>query len=93
MNNIFHFIIFSVSIVSVFAQTKGTISGSEDNKTGEGLPWNLKIKGTYYGAHVFGNFKIQNINHGTYQLMLHCLDIRKQLTGIVVSEEKYAARY
>ena len=85
------FFVFSVS--TVLPQTKGTITGTvKDKKTGEGLPSvNLKIKGTYYGAasDVFGNFKIQNISAGTYQLDVTLLGYKNiQITGVIVSEGK-----
>jgi outer membrane receptor protein involved in Fe transport len=55
-----------------YSQTTGVIKGRiTDDKTKEGLPSvNILIKGTYYGAatDIDGNFKIEKVNPGTYNL-------------------------
>lgn len=57
---------------AAYSQTTGVIKGRiTDDKTKEGLPSvNILIKGTYYGAatDIDGNFTIEKVNPGTYNL-------------------------
>ncbi|MBI3189072.1 MAG: TonB-dependent receptor [Ignavibacteriales bacterium] len=66
----FNLILLLVIHQTLFAQSKGTISGTVvDSKNKEPLPSvNVIVKGTYYGAatNLDGKFTIQNVNPGTY---------------------------
>ncbi len=71
------------------AQNTGTIKGRViDEKTNEGLPSvNIVIKGTYYGAATDfdGNYKIEKINPGTYNIDVTLLGYKAvQYTAIKV---------
>ncbi|MBS4028302.1 MAG: TonB-dependent receptor [Ignavibacteriales bacterium] len=82
-----------VSVSFLHSQTKGIISGKvTDKRTNEALPAvNILIKGTYYGAasDLDGNYKILNVNPGTYALNVTLLGYKAfQMTGIVVQEGK-----
>jgi outer membrane receptor protein involved in Fe transport len=75
------------------AQTTGTIVGKiVDEKSKEGLPSvNVKIKGTYYGAasDMDGNFKIEKVNPGTYNIDITLLGYKTvQYSGIKVEAGK-----
>ncbi len=78
--------IFLFSIVSVFAQETGSLSGKvTDKKTGEAVPGvNIVLKGTYYGAStdLNGVFRIKNISPGTYNLEVSFIGYKSvQYTG------------
>ena len=66
------FTIFFLLTCSLVAQQVGNLAGKVvDAKTGEALPGvNIILKGTYYGAatDVNGNFKIDNISVGSYNV-------------------------
>ncbi len=71
----------------------GTIVGRVvDENTGEGLPAaNILVKGTYYGASTDfeGNYKIERINPGTYNLDVTLLGYKTvQYSGIKVEANK-----
>lgn len=79
---LFSFILISVS----FAQNVGSISGKiTDAKTGESLIGvNIILKGTYYGAatDINGNFRINNIQAGTYTIEVSYIGYKTvQFTG------------
>ncbi|MCK9409092.1 MAG: TonB-dependent receptor, partial [Bacteroidetes bacterium] len=86
-------ILVVVSVVSLFSQGKGAISGRViDVKSGEGLPSvNVKIKGTYYGASsdFDGNYVIRNVNPGVYTVEFLVLGYKAvQHTGVKVKEDE-----
>ncbi len=73
-----------------FAQTKGTLKGRiTDGKNGDGLPGvNVMVKGTYYGAatDLDGNYRISNVNPGTYTLEISMIGFKQvQNTGVKVN--------
>jgi hypothetical protein len=75
------------------AQSTGSIVGRiVDEKTKEGLPSvNVKVKGTYYGAasDFDGNFKIEKMNPGTYNIDITLLGYKEvQYSGIKVEAGK-----
>ncbi|HLP15691.1 MAG TPA: TonB-dependent receptor [Bacteroidota bacterium] len=75
------------------AQSTGTIVGRIiDEKTKEGLPSvNVKVKGTYYGAasDFDGNFKIEKMNPGTYNIDVTLLGYKEvQYSGMKVEAGK-----
>ncbi len=75
------------------ALTTGTIKGRiTDSKTGEGLPSvNIIAKGTYYGAasDFDGNYKIEKINPGVYNLAITLLGYKAtEYTGVKVEAGK-----
>ena len=78
----------------LFAQNSGTISGKiTDEKSGVGLPGvNIMIKGTYYGtaSDVDGNYRITNINPGSYDIEISMIGYKVILkTGVeIVSGDK-----
>ncbi len=79
---LFSFILISTS----FAQNVGSISGKiTDAKTGESLIGvNIILKGTYYGAatDINGNFRINNIQAGTYTIEVSYIGYKTvQFTG------------
>ncbi|MDI6780264.1 MAG: TonB-dependent receptor [Bacteroidota bacterium] len=83
--------IFSLILFAqfIFAQSKGTISGTViDKLTGDALPSvNVVIKGTYYGAasDFEGKFAIPNIGPGSYTIEATLLGYKTmQYTGIKV---------
>ena len=82
-----------VSTAVLTAQDKGTIKGRvKDDKTGEGLPAvNVKLKGTYYGAStdIDGNYRITNLNPGTYVIEMTIIGYTTvELTDIKVEAGK-----
>jgi outer membrane receptor protein involved in Fe transport len=84
---IFYLVLFTQF---VFAQSKGTISGTVvDKLTGESLPSvNVVIKSTYYGAasDFDGKFTIPNINPGSYTIEATLLGYKTmQFTGVKVA--------
>ena len=78
----------------LFAQNSGTISGKiTDEKSGVGMPGgNIMIKGTYYGtaSDVDGNYRITNINPGSYDIEISMIGYKVILkTGVeIVSWDK-----
>ncbi|MDP2366253.1 MAG: carboxypeptidase-like regulatory domain-containing protein, partial [Ignavibacteria bacterium] len=93
MKKIFLFLIFAFSISQIFAQGKGTIAGKiTDAANNDGLPGvNILLKGTYYGASsdINGNYKVQNVNPGTYTVEVSFIGYKSvQFTGIQVEVNK-----
>lgn len=85
--------LFLLCIFSVYGQESGILNGKiTDKKTGEVLPGvNVILKGTYYGAatDVHGNFKINNINPGTYNLEISFIGYKSvQFTGTKIEAGK-----
>jgi len=81
----------AIAVISVSAQETGSISGKiTDKKTKEGLVGvNVILKGTYYGAATDfdGNFKIKNINPGTYNLEISLIGYKAVQMGAVKVEK------
>lgn len=84
-------ILLSFSVNSpASAQFKGELKGKiTDKKTGEPLPGvNVLVKGTYYGAasDLEGNFRIANMNPGTYTVEVSMIGYKQiQQTGVRVN--------
>lgn len=89
---IFHSALFFVFAAQLLAQT-GMIKGKVvDAKTKESLPSvNILVKGTYYGASsdFDGNFLIQRINPGVYNIDVTLLGYKTvQYSGIKIEADK-----
>jgi len=87
---VFFIIISKGSFAQVQQATKGEITGKiTDANTSEPLPSaNITIKGTYYGAisDMDGNYKIQNVNPGSYTIEISLLGYKNvQVTGFKVN--------
>jgi outer membrane receptor protein involved in Fe transport len=87
----FTVIVFFFFYANVSSQSKGNISGKiTDRKTNEPLPSvNVLVKGTYYGASsdFDGNYKIHNINPGTYVITATLLGYSQKTFSAVKVEE------
>ncbi len=90
------FVLFSAAAfpqTTLTESSTGTIKGKiTDSKTGEGLPSvNIVLKGTYYGAasDFDGNYKIEKVNPGTYNLAITLLGYKAtEYTGVKVEAGK-----
>lgn len=74
---------------SLFAQT-GAILGKVTDKQGNPLSGaNVFVKGTTMGASTdqLGNFRIERLRYGTYNLEISMLGFEKKITGNIVLEE------
>ncbi len=82
--------IFIFSFVSLFAQETGTITGKvTEKKTKEALLGvNVVLKGTYYGAasDFDGNYRIKNINPGTYNVEVSLIGYKAVKFGAIKVE-------
>ncbi|MFA5805219.1 MAG: TonB-dependent receptor [Melioribacteraceae bacterium] len=82
--------IFIVSFFSLLAQETGTITGKvTEKKTKESLLGvNVVLKGTYYGAasDFDGNYKIKNINPGTYNIEVSLIGYKAVKFGAIKVE-------
>src|SRR3990172_13123996 len=79
--------ILILSFFSLYAQETGTITGRiTDKANNEGLPGvNVVLKGTYYGDETDfdGNFRIKNINHGTYNIEVSLIGYKTVKFGAI----------
>lgn len=79
--------ILIISFFSLYAQETGTITGKITDKANkEGLPGvNVVLKGTYYGAATDfdGNFRIKNINPGTYNIEVSLIGYKTVKFGAI----------
>ncbi|HPI37891.1 MAG TPA: TonB-dependent receptor [Ignavibacteriaceae bacterium] len=76
-----------------FGQEPGSIAGNiVDAKTGEPIPGvNIILRGTYYGAatDIKGNFRINNVNPGTYNITVSFIGYQTlQYTGVQIESKK-----
>jgi outer membrane receptor protein involved in Fe transport len=82
--------IFILSFFSLLAQETGTITGKvTEKKTKESLLGvNVVLKGTYYGAasDFDGNYKIKNINPGTYNIEVSLIGYKAVKFGAIKVE-------
>jgi len=82
--------VFIFSFFSLFAQETGIITGKvTEKKTKEALLGvNVVLKGTYYGAasDFDGNYKIKNINPGTYNIEVSLIGYKAVKFGAIKVE-------
>lgn len=86
------FLYLFISIV-IHAQDKGNLAGKvTDAGNGDDLLGvNLVLQGTYYGAatDINGNYRVQNINPGTYTIQVSLIGYKTmQFTGIKIESGK-----
>lgn len=79
--------ILILTFFTLYAQETGNISGRITDKANkEGLPGvNIVLKGTYYGAATDfdGNFRIKNINPGTYNIEVSLIGYKTVKFGAI----------